>query len=72
MEVTELNKTIKQFSTGYPKLEKDSQESCQIVRTFVSNIDQLNEVISLEKIFAKKTWQIKKKYFCHFHTGLHH
>lgn len=54
-EVTELNKTIKQFSTGYPKLEKDSQESCQIVRTFVSNIDQLNEVISLEKIFAKKT-----------------
>ena len=54
-EVTQLNKTIKEFSTGYPKLEKDSQESCQIVRTFVSNIDQLKEVITLEKIFAKKT-----------------
>ncbi len=52
-EVTQLSKTIKEFSTGYPKLEKDSQESCQIVRTFVSNIDQLKEVISLEKIFAK-------------------
>ena len=54
-EVTQLNKTITEFSTGYPKLEKDSQESCQIVRTFVSNIDQLKEVISLEKIFTKQT-----------------
>ena len=52
-EVNLLDKIISEFDSGYPKLEKDSTESCQIVRTFVSNIDDLKKVISLEKIFTK-------------------
>tara|TARA_B110000967_G_scaffold89082_1_gene91669 strand:+ start:738 stop:2081 length:1344 start_codon:yes stop_codon:yes gene_type:complete len=52
-EVKLLNKTIGEFDSGYPKLEKDSQESCQIIRTFISNIDELKKVVSLENIFTK-------------------
>ena len=49
-----LKKAVRDFSTGYPKLEQDTQDACNIIRTFVSNIDEKKQTISLDKIFSKQ------------------
>ncbi len=49
-----LKKALKDFSSGYPKLEQDTQDACNIIRTFITNIDEKNKNIKLDKIFSKE------------------
>ncbi len=51
---TVLRKALKDYSSGYPRLDQDTQEACEIIRTFISNIDEKKQTIQLDKIFSKE------------------
>ena len=50
-----LKKAISQFSTGYPKLEQDSNDTYEIVNVFIKNIDEEKQIINLENIFSHES-----------------
>lgn len=49
-----LEKALKDYSNTYPKLDQDTQEACDIIRAFISNIDEKKQSIQLDKIFSKE------------------
>jgi len=51
---TVLRKALKDYLSGYPRLDQDTQEACEIIRTFISNIDEKKQTIQLDKIFSKE------------------
>ena len=51
---TVLRKALKDYLSGYPRLAQDTQEACEIIRTFISNIDEKKQTIQLDKIFSKE------------------
>lgn len=51
---TVLRKALKDYLSGYPRLVQDTQEACEIIRTFISNIDEKKQTIQLDKIFSKE------------------
>ena len=51
---TVLRKALKDYLSGYPRLDQDTQEACEIIRTFISNIDEKRQTIQLDKIFSKE------------------
>ena len=51
---TVLRRALKDYLSGYPRLDQDTQEACEIIRTFISNIDEKKQTIQLDKIFSKE------------------
>ena len=51
---TVLKKALKNYLSSYPRLDQDTQESYEIIRTFISNIDEKKQTVQLDKIFSKE------------------
>ena len=51
---TVLKKALKDYLSSYPRLDQDTQESYEIIRTFISNIDEKKQTVQLDKIFSKE------------------
>ena len=56
-EVTKLKKIHKEFSSSYPKLDNETDDSYKIIKLFIQNIDESNKAINLEKIFSNQIFK---------------
>ena len=56
-EVTKLKKIHKEFSSSYPKLDNETDDSYKIIKLFIQNIDESNKAINLDKIFSNQIFK---------------
>lgn len=56
-EVKKLKKIYKEFSSSYPKLDNETDDSYKIIKLFIQNIDESNKAINLEKIFSNQIFK---------------